>query len=648
MISIEKLSIQFAGNYVFEDIKLKINKAEKIALVGPNGSGKTTFLRLLTGLEEPEEGLINKQKNLKIGYLPQEIVKFNNSILFHDVRNSIKEIRELESNELELTHLLSSSSIDESEKSKIIEKLGEVDHKKEELNYYQINSQIEKVLIGLGFSEQDFYRNTNEFSGGWLMRIELAKLLVSDNDIILLDEPTNHLDIDSLQWLIEFLQSFTGSIILVSHDNFFINSITNKTLEISGKKIVTFNGKYKDYIKYKKDRIEQLKDLKKNQIREIKETERFIERFRYKNTKAKQVQSRIKQLEKIEIIEIPELDSKIEIKFPSAARSSNVPIELKNISKTYGENCVFNNLNFKLERGDKVAFVGPNGAGKTTLAKLIANKIKPDNDSGVIKIGHNTSFAYYAQEVAEDLDPDKDILSLLQSTDWDLSQAQLRSLLGSFLFRGDDVFKKIKVLSGGEKSRVALAKILLTKSNLLVLDEPTNHLDIASKQILQNALINYSGSLILVSHDVDFLEPIVNKVFEIRKKENKLYYGGIDYYLLKRKEIKNKLEQVVIKEIKLSNRKDQKREEAELRQQKYKATRDIIAGIKSYEEKIEQLENLKNQLELDLTKNEIYSNSQLIKEKTAQYELTKKELETTYLKWSELNEKLERIEQSLK
>ncbi|MFC2139295.1 ABC-F family ATP-binding cassette domain-containing protein [Bacteroidota bacterium] len=646
MIDAINLSVQFSGNYLFENVNFKINKNDKIALVGANGTGKTTLLRLINGEEHPESGKIQKQKKLKIGYLPQEFISLSNSTLFNEAKSALTEINDLTSRENEINEKLSDSKLSDVEKDKFIHLLGEIEHQKEKIDFYSADARIKKILTGLGFSNSDFERNTQEFSGGWQMRIELAKILLGNNDLILLDEPTNHLDIDSLRWIIEFLENYKGSILLVSHDRYFVNRITNKTLEIADNKVTLFNSTYNDYLNFKDERDNQLQAIAKNQQKRIKEIERFIERFRYKNTKARQVQSRLKLLEKMERVEFYEEESKIEIKFPEPPRGGAIPVELVQISKSYGSNNVFHNLDLKIERGEKIAFVGPNGAGKTTLAKIIAGELK--FESGDLKLGHNTLISYYAQEVTESLNLENDILDTLMETSDEYTPGQLRNLLGSFLFSNDDIFKKIKVLSGGEKSRVALAKILLIKANLIVLDEPTNHLDYSSKNILQSALVNYPGTLIIVSHDVDFLKPIVNKIYEVRNKKTKCYHGGIDYYL--EKIDKDSLENIQVinkKRVDQSSvRKDLKRIEAEKRQTKYKLTKEIILNIKEIEKNIADFESHKLLIEEELSNEEVFSNPQLSKDKNLEYDKIKNKIEESYSEWTKLTEKLEEIEKS--
>lgn len=646
MIDIKNLSIQFTGENLFENVNLKIGKHDKIALVGSNGKGKSTFLKLIYGLEKPESGEIIKQKGIRIGYLPQDLISFHSKTLFDEVKSSIIELKSINEKEKDILSALNSNNISEDDRIELIETLGELHYQKENLDFYNVESKIKKTLIGLGFEEKDFGRLTDEFSGGWQMRIQLAKILLGDNDLILLDEPTNHLDIDTLTWLEDFLINYKGALIIVSHDRDFINKVTSKTLEIFNKQINFFPGTYDQYLSFKKEREIKLRAIEKNREKKIKEIEKFIERFRYKATKARQVQSRIKQINKLETIEILEEEKKIEIKFPEPPKSGAIPVELINVSKCYNNNEVLKDINIKIERGEKIAIVGPNGAGKTTLAKIIGNKI--DVTSGKVIYGYNTLISYYEQEVADSLNPDLDLIDTLEEINDELTPGQIRNLLGAFLFSGDDVFKKVKVLSGGEKSRIALARLLLTKSNLIILDEPTNHLDYNSKEILQKALVDFTGTLIIVSHDIDFLKPIVNKVYEIRNHKLKVYYGGIEYYLQKRieeSEIENSESTKITNK---ASRKEQKRIEAELRQKKYNNTKDLRKQLELCESEIIKLENLKTQLENDLTKYEIFSNPTLAKEKNNEYEKIKILLNNEYKRWEDLNNLLEEIEKQFR
>jgi ATP-binding cassette subfamily F protein 3 len=644
MIDLSNISIQFNGRYLFRDVNYKINSGDKISLVGANGSGKTSLLRMINEELQPESGKILKKKGISIGYLPQEHVAHSGKTLMEEAKSALSDIVFLQQKEKDLTSELSRKGLSEEEHEDLIHQLGEVHYRLEELDSYSAESRIEKILSGLGFSEEDFLRLTNEFSGGWQMRIALAKILISQNDLLMMDEPTNHLDLDSLEWLIGYLKNFKGALLIVSHDKHFINKVTNKTLEIYLNQFNTFNGDYDAYLKFKKERDAQTVSLYNLQQRKIKETERFIERFRYKATKARQVQSRIKQLEKIELIELPENADEINIRFPEPPPSGRVNIELKSVSKSYGNKNIFKNMDFMVNRGEKIAFVGPNGAGKSTLAKIISGTI--DFEEGNRIVGHNTSIAYYAQDVADNLNPELDIIETLEETAQDKTIGQLRNLLGSFLFSEDDVFKKIGILSGGEKSRVALAKILLTKSNFIILDEPTNHLDYSSKLVLQKALKEFTGSLILVSHDIDFLSPLINKVVEIRKGEIKIFDGDIEYYLSKREELLKDLENNKAERITdtVPSKKEKKRFEAETRQKKYEATKDLVDKIKIIEKNIEQLEQKEKELEINLSSPELYGDTENLKQLTSKFYQVKSELESSLSEWDKLSEKLQQIE----
>ncbi len=644
MIDINNLSVQFTGSYLFEDVNLKILPSDRIALVGSNGTGKSTFLKILAGSQAQEDGSIQFKKGIKIGYLPQETILKNENTIFEDVRNSVSEIKKLEDSEKEITHLLSNTDLSNEEHNKLIEQQGNLTDEKEKLGYYELNSKIEKILMGLGFSDNEFEKKTSELSGGWQMRVELAKILISDNDIILLDEPTNHLDIDSLQWLVKFLKSYTGAIILVSHDRYFVNNICNKTLEIFRNNITFYKGNYNDYLNFKIERDKQLKLEYADQQKKIKQTEKFIERFRYKSTKAKQVQSRVKQLEKIDKVELSDNENKINFRFFETQKSGVIPIKIENLSKSYEDNLVLNNVNLQIERGEKIALVGPNGAGKTTLSKLISHRLKPSK--GSIELGHNTIISFYAQDVVDNLNLENDIISEIADSDSENTTVQLRTILGAFLFNGDDVFKKIKILSGGEKSRVALAKVLLTKANTIILDEPTNHLDFDSKKIVQEALMKFSGTLIIVSHDVDFLRPIVNKVIEVRNKNIQQYYGGIDYYLTKREEY---LDTEQNNNSSSSNnkisRKEEKRLAAEKRQKEFNATKHLKEKISEIELEIENLEEEKQFLENEIIQEKVYSNPVLAKENRNKFASVNKKLEECYTDWTLTTEELEKIQE---
>ncbi len=641
MISVQNLSMQYGGKSLFENAGFKIEKSDRFALVGSNGAGKSTLLKILAGLEEPESGSLNYAKGIQIGYLPQEFYSLRGKSVFDEVKSALTEHNALETEEAEIHGLLENSTLDSDEHNRLLLRFGEIQDAKEKLNFYEADSGIEKILTGLGFREADFRKPTETFSGGWQMRIHLAKILIRETDLIMLDEPTNHLDLYSLRWLVKFLESYKGAILIVSHDKYFINRITSKTMEIANKKITIFNGKFEAYLKYKAQREEELLHLKKIEEKKTKELERFIERFRYKATKSKQVQSRIKMLEKLDKVEITSKRKNIKIKFPEPPRAAAIPVKVKNLFKSYGNLHVLEDVSFEIEKDDKIAFIGLNGAGKSTLAKILAEKI--DYDKGRVEVNPMTEIAYYSQEVSDNLDLEKDLLDTLMSESHDYTLPQIRTILGAFLFSDDDVFKKVKVLSGGEKSRLTMAKLLLKQSNMLILDEPTNHLDFESKAILQTALKEYRGTIILVSHDIDFMRPFVNKILEFDKKHVKYFIGGIDYYLdkINLDELRYETES---KEKKESNRKLQKRKAAELRQKRHKATKDLKSKITSLEAEIHLLEETVKQCENDLTKEEVYSVPEKAKEVKALYNSTKEELDKKLDYWTELNLQLEEIE----
>ncbi len=645
MITVENVSLSYSDKPLFQNLSIKINKQDRLCLVGVNGAGKTTLMKLLVGLEKPDEGKIIFKKGIKIGYLPQEVTTVSNLPLIEEVRKSLKDVVEIEEKEKLLHESLKTTPVNTKEHEQVLKSLGELNHRKENIDYYSVNAKIEKVLLGLGFKESDFNRPIGQFSGGWSMRIELAKILLANNDILLLDEPTNHLDIDSLNWFIQYLNDYRNALLIVSHDKEFLLKTTNKTLEIFNGKIYYFNGSFDKYLKFKEERLKALKAEQKKQELFIKDTLKFIEKFRYKATKAKQVQSRIKMLEKLQRIEIEEESEIININFPNPPKAPSILVRLNSISKIFNNVSVFKEVSFNIERGDKIAFVGPNGAGKTTLSRIIAGKLK--QDAGEVIYGEGVKISYYSQEVAENLDLNLNCLETLSLVSNGMADKSIRSVLGAFLFKGDDVFKKVKVLSGGEKSRLALAKILIERSNLVILDEPTNHLDFNSKNVLKNALLNYTGSVVIVSHDIDFLRGIANKVVDLRSNSAKLYYGDIDYYLSKRLEFRN----IVFKPEKKNNyssRKILKKLKAEQRQKKYQATKDLKINIETLEKEIEKLEERKTLIEKELATPEIFSNPEKAKNKNFEYSQVKKLLEEKINNWADLTEELENIESQFK
>ncbi|MFP4469175.1 MAG: ABC-F family ATP-binding cassette domain-containing protein [Bacteroidales bacterium] len=534
MLSVNNISVHFTGEYIIDGVSFLINDRDRIGLVGKNGAGKTTLLNVIAGEMEPEKGDVASPSGQSIGYLKQEMSINSRRTVIDEARQAFSETLNLEHEIQQLTDQIASRTDYHSEDYlKLVSRLNDANDRFNLLGGHKMDENTEKVLMGLGYERKDFQRPLNQFSSGWQMRVELAKILLSMPDILLLDEPTNHLDIESIQWLEEFLTTYPGAVVMVSHDRAFLDNVTNRTIEITLGKIFDYKASYSEYEELQAERRAREAASYNNQQQQIAQIERFIERFRYKNTKAKQVQSRIKMLDKMDKVEIEETDkSTISFRFPPAPHSGKVTVRAEHLSKSYGDHLVLSDLNFSIAKGEKVAFVGRNGEGKTTLSKVIVGALPYD---GTMELGHLVTIGYYAQNQHEMLDMDKTVFETIDDVatgDW---RTKVKGLLGSFLFRGEDIDKKVKVLSGGEKSRLALAKMLLTPVNLLVLDEPTNHLDMRSKDILKNALLQFDGTLIIVSHDRDFLTGLTGKVFEFRNKGIREYIGDVHEFLSYRK-----------------------------------------------------------------------------------------------------------------
>lgn len=526
MFSVNNLSVQFNGEYLFEDVSFIINKRDRIGLVGKNGAGKTTMMRIITRQMEPESGRVVMPTGSKVGYLPQEMKLLSTKTVLDEAFMAFAESNELERRIEKYTQEIAEREDYHSESyQKLAEKLADANERFALLGGSTQQARAEKVLLGLGFEHKDFKRSMSEFSGGWQMRVELAKILLQNPDLLLLDEPTNHLDIESIQWLESFLAEYSGAVIVISHDRAFLDNITKRTIEISKGNIYDYKAAYSEYEVLRAERLEQEQAMYSNQQREIAQIERFITRFRAKATKAKQVQSRVKLLEKMEKVQVDELDeSAIHFRFNQAPASGKVVLEVNQVGKKYGEKTVLENLGFSVSRGERIAFVGRNGEGKTTLSRILIGDL---DYSGQVKTGHNVVVGYYAQNQTELLDGEKTVFQTLDDVAVGDIRPKIRSILGGFLFQGDEVDKKVKVLSGGEKSRLAIAKLLLSPVNLLVLDEPTNHLDMRSKDILKSALLQFEGTIILVSHDRDFLQGLSTKVFEFKNRKIREFLGDI-------------------------------------------------------------------------------------------------------------------------
>ena len=534
MISIQNLSVEFSAKSLFDNINYVINKKDKIALVGKNGAGKSTMLKIIAGLQKPTSGSVAIPQDVTIGYLPQQMILCDTLTVVEEVRKAFSHIKELH-NQLDQinTELQERNDYESDEYHRLIDRLTSLTERIAMEESDNCEAEMEKTLIGLGFSRNDFNRPTAEFSGGWRMRIELAKLLLLRPDVLLLDEPTNHLDIESIQWLENFLITKANAVVLISHDRAFIDNVTNRTIEISLGKIYDYAVNYSKYVVLRKERIEQQLRAYQNQQKQIQDTEEFIERFRYKATKAVQVQSRMKQLAKIERIEVDEVDtSHLNLKFPPAPRSSDYPIIADNVGKSYGQHQVFDNATFTIKRGEKVAFVGKNGEGKSTLVKCIMNEI---DFTGNLKIGHNVKIGYFAQNQAQLLDGEISVFDTIDRVAVGDIRTKIRDILGAFMFGGEASDKKVKVLSGGEKTRLAMIRLLLEPVNLLILDEPTNHLDMKTKDILKQAIKEFNGTVIVVSHDREFLDGLVEKVYEFGGGKVRECLGGIYEFLEKKK-----------------------------------------------------------------------------------------------------------------
>ena len=534
MLNIHNLSVSFGGEYLFEEISFRLNSGDRVGLIGKNGAGKSTLLKILSKDMPIDSGTIASDKDLKMGFLRQDIDFDLGRTVQEEAHQAFEEIKALELRLDEINHQLAERTDYESEAyNQLIIDLNDVTHHYEILGGYNYQGETEKVLLGLGFKREDFDRKTETFSGGWRMRIELAKLLLQSNDVLLLDEPTNHLDIESIIWLENFLKNYPGGVMIVSHDKMFLDNVTNRTIEISLGRIYDYNKPYSKYLVLRNEIKQQQLNAQKNQEKEIQQAERLIEKFRAKSTKASMAQSLIKKLDKMERIEVDEDDNSVmNLRFQISVTPGKVVTEIEGLSKSYGDNHVLKKIDLLIERDSKTAFVGQNGQGKSTLAKIMVGDL---DHKGHLKLGHNVQIGYFAQNQAEYLDGEKTILDIMIDAANEKNRSKVRDILGSFLFRGDEVEKYVKVLSGGERNRLALAKMLLQPFNVLVMDEPTNHLDIKSKNVLKQALQNFDGTLILVSHDRDFLQGLTNKVYEFKDGSIKEYLGDIDFYLEQRK-----------------------------------------------------------------------------------------------------------------
>jgi len=584
MLNIHNLSVSFGGEFLFEEVTFRLGSGDRVGLVGKNGAGKSTMLKILAGDFKPDSGQIATEKEVRMGFLRQDIDFELGRTVLEEAYEAFTDIKIVERKLEEVNHqLVTRTDYESDEYSLIIEKLSDYTHQFEILGGYNYVGDTEKILLGLGFKREDFNNQTDTFSGGWRMRIELAKLLLQSNDILLLDEPTNHLDIESIIWLESFLRNFPGVVVIVSHDKMFLDNVTNRTIEISLGKSYDFNKPYSQYLVLRDEIREKQLATQKNQAKKIEETEKLIEKFRAKASKASMAQSLIKKLDKVERIEVDEDDNSVmNISFPISQMPGRVVIEAEHVTKAYGDKVILKDISLLVERGSKIAFVGQNGQGKSTFIKAIVNEFKYD---GTIKMGHNVQVGYFAQNQAEYLDGEITLLETMVNAATDTNRSKVRDMLGSFLFRGDDVEKKVKVLSGGERNRLALCKLLLQPINVLLMDEPTNHLDIKSKNVLKAALNKFEGTLLLVSHDRDFLQGMANTVYEFKDQKIREYLGDINFFLEQRnamnmREIEKK---DVVKQTPKADKKNFSFEE----QKAQKATQNRLSKVESL---IQQLE----------------------------------------------------------
>jgi len=534
MISVDAVTVEFSGSALFSNITFNINENDRIALMGKNGAGKSTLLKIIAGVNKPTRGKVSAPKDAIIAYLPQHLLTEDDSTVFEETAKAFSKILNMKKQMDEYNHQLETRTDYESDEySKIIEQVSELSEKYYSMEETNFDAEIEKTLMGLGFDRSDFKRSTKEFSGGWRMRIELAKILLQKPDLILLDEPTNHLDIESVQWLEEFLKTSAKAVIVISHDKMFVDNLTNRTIEVTMGRIYDYKTNYSHYLQLRKERREQQQKQFDDQQKEIADIQQFIDRFKGTYSKTLQVQSRVKMLEKIEIVQVDEMDtSSLNLKFPPAPRSGNYPVITDGLSKSYGDHLVFKNASITIARGEKVAFVGKNGEGKSTMIKAIMGEIEYD---GTLQLGHNSMIGYFAQNQASLLDETLTVFETIDQIAQGDIRTKIKDMLGAFMFSGDNIDKKVKVLSGGEKTRLAMLKLLLQPVNLLILDEPTNHLDIKTKDILKDALLAFDGTLILVSHDRDFLDGLAQKVFEFGNKRIREHFEDINGFLRNKK-----------------------------------------------------------------------------------------------------------------
>lgn len=638
MISVNSVTVSFGGFTLFDNVSFLVNPKDRIGLAGKNGAGKSTMLKLIAGIDNPTKGEISKPKDYKIGYLPQDMIHQHGRTVFEETASAFQEIIQLQERMDAINKEFETRTDYESDSyAKLITEVTDISARLDIIGAGNRDEEIEKILRGLGFERRDFARQTNEFSGGWRMRIELAKLLLQKPDILLLDEPTNHLDIEAIQWLEEFMETYYGAVVLISHDKQFLDKVTNRTIEIVSKKIYDYKANYSKYLMLRKERKETQENAQKNQQKIIDHTEMLIDKYRAKANKAAFAQSLIKKLDRMERVEVDEDDTSVmHMRFPAPAHSGKIVLTVENAAKTYGEKLIFKDANFIITKGEKVALVGRNGEGKSTMMKMIGGKTKFE---GMVQIGHSVKAGIFEQDQEEKLDQNKTVFETIDELAVGDVRKQVRNILGSFLFSGDDIDKKVRVLSGGERGRLALCKLLLEPNNLLLLDEPTNHLDIRSKEILKRAIMEYEGTVILVSHDRDFLDGMCHRLFEFREGHVKEHLCDIKEFMEKRKlERLMELKSTLAEPQPVKEKPVEKKDDAAL--EKEKQLKQIKSQVAKCEKEIEQLELDIKKLDEQLADPEQYKQLTADKNFFANYEATKKKLELALKEWESLSEKI--------
>ena len=653
MLTINNLDILYGDKHLFNNVTARINDNDRIGLVGVNGTGKSTLLKVICNIIETDPGVVNRPKRFSMAYLPQEATALDTGrTIYQEAENAFAEALVLQQDLDEVNRQLAAVEPENAEFSTLLKQQGELQYRLGGIDIFRVQSRIEKVLMGLGFSLEDFDRPSSSLSGGWLMRLMLAKLLLAMPDLLLLDEPTNHLDLDSLTWLENFLLTYDGGLVIISHDRTFLDQVTSITWELSLGRLTAFKGNYSKYVADKEIRMQVERAAYANQQAQIRQTMRFVQRFRAKSTKAKQVQSRLKQLSRMERIELADTEQEVSFHFPPAAPGGRLALDIELLGKGYENRDVFQDVSFQLQRGDKMAVVGVNGAGKSTLMKILAGLVR--QDTGEIRPGHNVKISYFGQHQAQELASSLTALQTLSAVAGDMSVTEMRSLLGTFLFKGEEVDKKVQVLSGGEKSRLALAKMIVQPANLLILDEPTNHLDMSSQEVLQEAMAQYDGTIIIVSHNRHFVNHFINKVLEIKNGRATLYEGNIEDYIYKLKILQegNKIDQrdgttpgeTAVETVVKQKSKAARQEQAKIRQEKSRKLNPLKKRVEQVEEEIGKLETRKKKLELLMADPHLYQDQDKFAECSKEYNALERKLERLYQGWEEVQAQIETTE----